>query len=286
LQTDGDYLAVSGSNALDQSLIDRWLEAYEGSDTAMAQTPEAAETSVGSAAEYPVGGSESSNIGGDPGHRYGTVIGSAAGAASAGGAVAGMSGFFPTATPEMPGTVSLDEAARRSLGLEVRLGALGVDVPPLRQGHREIVKVAISRDEQAQTLIATYVADSQVPDVDVIKTSAVMVVDLTGSTFDIRRLNPADGEQLVSETAVWEFYVLPKAAGVQVLTVSASMRIPVPEHGERTVSVPSLVKECTVKVDRLYVGRSFVGRNWQWILTTVIAAAAAAAAIAAVIWRS
>ncbi len=181
-----------------------------------------------------------------------------------------------------PQTVSLDAAAREALGVEVRLGALGIDAPPLRQGRNDIVKVIISRSWNASDIIAALTEQSQTPTVETIDTSAVMFVDLTGSSFQIRRLNPPDGEQLVTDTSRWEFDVLPLFAGKQSLTVSASMRIPVPGHGEKTVSVPSLVREITVKVDRLYAGRTFVRKNWQWLGTSALVLAGI---IAAAIWR-
>jgi hypothetical protein len=187
----------------------------------------------------------------------------------------------PTRRPARA-SVSLDAAVRKALGIEVRLGALGIDAPLLRQGRNDTVRVAISRGLNADDIIAPLVAESQVPTVEVIDTSAVMFVDLTGPSFRVQRLNPPDGEQLVSDTATWEFDVLPLCAGKQNLTVSASMRVPVPGHGERTVSVPSLKREFTVEVDRLYAGRTFVQRNWQWIGTSVLAAAAV---VAGIIWR-
>ncbi|TCN28364.1 hypothetical protein EV644_14915 [Kribbella orskensis] len=69
-----------------------------------------------------------------------------------------------------------------------------------------------------------------------------------GRSFRVERLNPPEGEQIVSDTATWDFDVLPLVAGKQSLTVSASMRVPVPGHGERAVSVPSLTREFTVQV--------------------------------------
>ncbi len=179
-------------------------------------------------------------------------------------------------------SVSLDAAVRKALGIEVRLGALGIDAPSLRQGRHDTVRVMISRAVNAESLIAALVAESQVRSVEAIDTSAVMFVDLTGHSFRIQRLNPPGGEQLVSNTATWEFDVLPLSAGIQSLTVSASLRVPVPGHGERTVSVPSLEREFTVEVDHLYAGRTFVQRNWQWIGTSALAAAAI---VAGIIWR-
>ncbi|TCM33806.1 hypothetical protein EV648_1291 [Kribbella sp. VKM Ac-2568] len=51
---------------------------------------------------------------------------------------------------------------------------------------------------------------------------------------------------------------------------------------ERAVSVPSLTREFTIQVDRLYAGRTFVQRNWQWAGTSVLAAASI---ITGIIWR-
>ena len=181
-----------------------------------------------------------------------------------------------------PAAVSLDAAVRTALGVEVRLGALGLDVPPMRQGREETVKVLISRAGDASAVIAALVAQSQVAGVEPVKTSAVMFVDLTGSSFLIRRLDATSSEQVVSDTATWEFQVTPLASGTQSLTVSASMRLPIPGHGERTVGVPSLRRQFQVEVDRLYASRAFVRRNWQWVGTSGIALVAV---VAGVIWR-
>ncbi len=169
--------------------------------------------------------------------------------------------------------VSLDAAVREALGVEVRFGALGIDAPPLRQGRHDIVKVVISRGQDAFDVVVALVAQSQASAVEAIDTTAVMFVDMTGSAFEIRRLNPPDGDQIVSDTARWEFDVLPLHAGRLYLTVSASMRVPVPGHGERTVSVPSLVREFSVKVDPVYASRNFVRRNWQWLGASALTAA-------------
>lgn len=189
---------------------------------------------------------------------------------------------FPSQTSDPVKTMSLDEAVRKALGLEVRLGAMGIEAPPLKLGRNDIVRVVISRDALAQDVVTRLVVNSQVSSVEVLKTSAVMFVNLSGPMFDVTRLNPPDGEQLVADTAVWEFSVVPKASGTQSMTVSASMRIPIPEHGERTVSVPSLEMQFKVDVDRLYAGRSFVRRNWQWIGSSIVAAAAV---VVSIIWH-
>jgi hypothetical protein len=135
----------------------------------------------------------------------------------------------------------------------------------------DTVEVSISRADDADSLIRAFVAQSQVSDVEPIQTSAVMRVELTGQAFHIRRLNPPGGEQVVSDTATWEFELTPLASGTQCLTVSATMQVAVPGHGEKTVRVPSLKRVFQVEVDRLYAGRAFVKRNWQWVGTSCIA---------------
>jgi hypothetical protein len=167
--------------------------------------------------------------------------------------------------------VSLAAAVKDALGVDVKLGALGLNVPPMRQGREDTVEVSISRADDADSVIRTFVIHSQVPDVEPIQTSAVMQVDLNGQSFQIRRVNPPGGEQVVSDTAIWEFEVIPLACGTQFLTVSATMQIAVPGHGEKTVRVPSLKRAFRVEVDRVYAGRAFVQRNWQWVGTSCIA---------------
>jgi hypothetical protein len=109
-----------------------------------------------------------------------------------------------------------------------------------------------------------------------------MFVDVTGPNFRISRLNPPEGEQLVCDTATWEFDLLPLTAGLQHLRVSASMRVPVSGHGDKTVSIPSLERKFKVDVDRLYAGRALLQLHWQWAVTSLLAAAAI---IAGIIWR-
>jgi hypothetical protein len=170
-----------------------------------------------------------------------------------------------------PPRVSLAAAVKEALGVDVKLGALGLNVPPMRQGREDTVEVSISRADDADTLMRTFVADSQFREVQPIQTSAVMHVALTGQAFQIRRRNPPDGEQLVSDTATWEFEVTPRASGTQYLTVSATMQIAVPGHGEKTLRVPSLKGAFQVEVDRIYAGRAFMRRNWQWVCSSCIA---------------
>jgi len=171
--------------------------------------------------------------------------------------------------------VSLTAAVKEALGVDVQLGALGLHVPPMRQGREDSVEVSISRADDAQAIIHALVAQSQAPEAEPIQTSAVMHVDLAGPAFQIRRLNPPAGEQVVSETATWEFEVTPLASGTLSLTVSATMRIAVLGHGEKTVRVPSLKRSFQVDVDRIYAGTAFMRRNWQWVGTSLIAATAA-----------
>lgn len=178
---------------------------------------------------------------------------------------------------------SLDAAVRHALGIEVRLGTLVLQVPHLRQGRNDTLTVLISRDDHLDDdMIASFVARSQVKNVEAVPTAAVMSVDVVGPSFTIKRLNPPGGEQLVSPTATWDFDAVPNGSGRHRLTVSAVMRVPVRGYGERSLAVPSFVREVEVQVDRLYTGRSFVRRNWQWVAGSVITVAGI---IAGVIWR-
>ncbi|MFC7496510.1 MULTISPECIES: hypothetical protein [unclassified Nocardioides] len=145
----------------------------------------------------------------------------------------------------------------------------------------------IARDDDAGRVVATFVASSQWQDVAEIDTTAFMTVSLGGPTFEIRRINTpesnVDGEQVVSERATWEFDVLPTKRGRQSLTVSASMRVPIADYGEKTVTVPTLTRQFDVEVDRAYAARSFTQDNWKWIVGTGIAAVGAAAGLIKVI---
>ena len=78
------------------------------------------------------------------------------------------------------------------------------------------------------------------------------------------------GEQLVAQTARWEFDVLPKRSGTQRLQLSVAMRIPLPDRPDERVSAPVLERDIRVTVDPYYSGQQFVAKNWQWLVGAAV----------------
>jgi len=94
----------------------------------------------------------------------------------------------------------------------------------MRQGHRGRVEVAIARStELDQELLASLQSTTNAR-LETIPTSPFMGVNLGGAGFEITALT--NREQLLRQTAQWEFDVLPRRSGTRRLQVSITMRIP------------------------------------------------------------
>jgi hypothetical protein len=138
----------------------------------------------------------------------------------------------------------------------------------MRQGRRERVRVGVGRlEEFREALISGFRAGGK-PQLEHIVTASVMGVSLSGDSFDIAPLTP--DEQVVAGVAVWEFDVIPRRSGSQVLTLCVTLRIEIPQRPEGRMAIPVLDREITVQVNVVFGLRQFVGRNWQWLVATVI----------------
>jgi hypothetical protein len=100
-----------------------------------------------------------------------------------------------------------------------------------------------------------------------------MGVDLRGAGFEITALTSR--EQLLQQTARWKFDVLPRRSGTRRLQVSITMRVPIANRPDETISVPVLERSVRVRIDPVYGSRQFVGKNWQWLIATTAGLAGA-----------
>ncbi|HLM22174.1 MAG TPA: toll/interleukin-1 receptor domain-containing protein [Propionibacteriaceae bacterium] len=145
--------------------------------------------------------------------------------------------------------------------------------PPdrMRQGHVERVEVTISRSKDLDDVLRRDLRGKGDVQISPLQTSPFMVVELHGPGFQITTLNPTPGgEQLVAQTARWEFDVLPKRSGTQRLQLSVAMRIPLPDRPDERVSAPVLERDIRVTVDPYYSGQQFVAKNWQWLVGAAV----------------
>lgn len=143
--------------------------------------------------------------------------------------------------------------------------------PPdkMRQGRRERVEVAIAKTKDLDEELRKMVRGRGEVRLSDIETSPFMKVELKGPGFDIALVHGEGGaEQLLRPTALWEFDVVPRRTGQQVLQVCASMRIPLRDRPDERVSVPVLEREIRVTIDPRYSTSQFVGQNWKWLVAT------------------
>jgi hypothetical protein len=136
----------------------------------------------------------------------------------------------------------------------------------MRQGHSERVEVAIARSTNLDQELLASLRSTTNARVQTIATSPFMGVDLRGAGFEITAL--AEREQLLYQTARWEFDVLPRRSGTRRLQVSVTMRIPISNRSDETISVPVLERSIRVRVDPVYSSKQFLSKNWQWLIAT------------------
>lgn len=93
---------------------------------------------------------------------------------------------------------------------------------------------------------------------------------LSGDGFEITPLNGE--EQVVSSDTFtqWAWDVTALRAGEQALNLLVTVRVFAGELGERGRDLPVIMKGVQVRVDPVYSVRSFVGRYWQWLATTLV----------------
>jgi hypothetical protein len=136
----------------------------------------------------------------------------------------------------------------------------------MRQGHSEPVEVAIARSTNLDQELLASLRSTTNARVETIATSPFMGVDLRGDGFDITAL--AEREQLLYQIARWEFDVFPRRSGTRRLQVCVTMRIPISNRSDETISVPVLERSVRVRVDPVYGSKQFLSKNWQWLVAS------------------
>lgn len=175
---------------------------------------------------------------------------------------------------------SVQEQIDRAVGEVVDNGrVLFNPAERMQQGRQERVEVAISRTRGLDEQLRTMTRGRGTPRIDDVETSPFMAVELKGPAFEITPLQTAAaGEQLLRETGLWEFDVLPKRSGAHRLQVCLSMRIPLDNRADERVSVPVLERDIRVTVDARYSMNHFLRENWRWCLATLAGLGGALAA--------
>lgn len=162
----------------------------------------------------------------------------------------------------------------------VRRGLLLFNPPAeMRQGQAERVEVGIARSVALREALLDGLrgrGEAQFKEID---TAHFMSVELKGDAFAITPYSMT--EQIVAETARWEFAVVPTRSGTQTLIVVASVRMAVSrleKLGGARRSLPVLEWPVRIRVDVPYNTRRFVASNWQWLIATVAGLGGAIAA--------
>jgi hypothetical protein len=151
---------------------------------------------------------------------------------------------------------------------DISLGAVVFNPPAaMRQGTWQRVEVAIARSPELVTELKSALRGRGHPEVESIRTSPLMNVELVGEAFDVRAHSPA--QQLVDPSTMWEYDIRARRHGQQRLMLRIAMHLPGPVAA--AVAVPVLERVIRVKVDVPYSVRSFTASNWQWLIGTAIA---------------
>lgn len=171
-----------------------------------------------------------------------------------------------------------EDPVSRAVREAIKTGLLMFNPPAeMVQGHDERVEVRIARSTDLRKALISGLHGRGEPQFEEIDTSLYMEVKLSGPSFEITSHSPP--EQLVAPTlARWDFDVLPCRAGRQIITLIVNMRIEAEGivGGRRGVSV--LEKPIDIKVNIGFASRRFMGKNWQWLVPTVLALAGTIAA--------
>lgn len=104
------------------------------------------------------------------------------------------------------------------------------------------------------------------PTQEQIKVGPLMKVQLAGETFDIKPLTHE--EQVVSqkEFTEWNWDVMPKKSGKQLLTLVVTVRLKIPNYGEEKKAYPVFDRQIDVKVNPFYTVWAFIKSNWQFFV--------------------
>jgi hypothetical protein len=165
-------------------------------------------------------------------------------------------------------------ARRVSLAVQAAMkpGLLAFNTPEeMSQGRSERVEVAIARSSELSDALVAGLQGSGEVEFEQVPTSSVMGVELRGASFEIVCFSPL--EQIVAPMARWEFDVEPRRAGMQTLTLCLSLRIePLSRRwSDGRIAVPVVERRIRVRASVSYGARSFLVRNWQWLIGTAVA---------------
>ena len=110
------------------------------------------------------------------------------------------------------------------------------------------------------------------PRVEEMQVGPFMSARLTGRAFDIIPLSEGDQLVLFDGFTQWEWDVVPLKSGRQTLLLSIDIRVKIPGQDEETMSLPVFERQIDVRISSVSSVKNFLGKNWQWIITTVISA--------------
>lgn len=148
------------------------------------------------------------------------------------------------------------------------LGKILFNIPEeMKVGIKERVEVRIARTI-AQNL-SEGLRGRGVPQTEKIRVGTFMKVRLMGDNFDIRTLS--DEEQLVAGEGFteWAWDVVPLKYGIQLLLLTVTVRIKIPNYCEERKDYPVFERKIRVKVNLIYSTKEFVRKNWQFIAGTI-----------------
>ena len=158
-----------------------------------------------------------------------------------------------------------DDPLSMAVRAALKPGLLTFNPPAVMiQGQWERIEVGIARSAEFREALTVGLRGRGEPQFEPINTSSVMSVELSGPAFMVRSFSPA--EQLVPQTARWEFDVRPVRAGRQTLTLCVSMRVDSPLTGH--IAVPVLERDIRIRVAVGFSARRFLVENWQWLIAT------------------
>jgi len=115
--------------------------------------------------------------------------------------------------------------------------------------------------------------------------SKYMTAALSGKDFDIDSLNHAEQQIPNNGFATWEWRVIPRSEGSQVLELLVSIRAKIPGDGEELQDYPVLRREVIVRVDRGYWIKNYLVNNWIGLLVAFFGGVFSIIALISAIFR-
>ncbi len=135
-------------------------------------------------------------------------------------------------------------------------------------GVRERVEVRIARTIGAD--LTAGLRGRGEPQIEEIEVGTFMKVRLTGDNFDVKAFSHE--EQVVTGNGFtqWDYEVTPLKSGVQMLLLTVTVRIKIPDYPEERKDCPVFERKIRVRPNLLYSITRFIESHWQWLVTTII----------------